>query len=243
MDNLKTAWDRSYENRDNFVFYPHEEVIRFVARFIRKRIGIDEFRDVVPFASGVRVLDLGCGIGRHVIYLRELGVQSYGIDLSDSALRTAHTWAARRGIDDADKIFAQGDIRTLPWPDNHFDFAISHGVLDSMPFSIARAACIELSRVMAPEGLFYCDLISGDDSDHEPNYAGEETVMTAHELGTIQSYFNTARIDALIDGAFAIHERILIRRENQTKGGYGSRYHLVLRNIRTTSPTSDKDTP
>ncbi len=35
MDNQKYEWDKSYQNLDNFVFYPHEEVIRFVSKFIR----------------------------------------------------------------------------------------------------------------------------------------------------------------------------------------------------------------
>jgi len=40
MENQKKKWEESYLNRDNFVFYPHEEVIRFVSKSIRKRIGL-----------------------------------------------------------------------------------------------------------------------------------------------------------------------------------------------------------
>ena len=39
---LKDAWDQSYNNKDNFVFFPHEEVIRFAANFVVKRIGINK---------------------------------------------------------------------------------------------------------------------------------------------------------------------------------------------------------
>lgn len=45
MDNNRAEWNSSYENRDNFVFYPHEEIIRFVSKYIRKRVGLDEFHD------------------------------------------------------------------------------------------------------------------------------------------------------------------------------------------------------
>jgi len=241
VENRKDAWDRSYDNRDNYVFYPHEEVIRFVARFIRKRIGLDEFRDVTSDAASLRVLDLGCGIGRHVLYLNELGLRAYGIDLSSSALNTARLWAERRGVTEPELFFVQGDIRKLPWPDRYFRFAVSHGVLDSMPFDIARAACVELSRKMTDDGLFYCDLISGDDSAHVRGFCGEEVVTTEHELGTVQSYFNMARIEELIEGAFVINECTLIRRENVVSGAYTSRYHLVLRNICSACPNADKD--
>lgn len=229
MNTNKAEWDKSYENRDNFVFYPHEEVIRFVSRYIRKRVGLEEFRDVGAHPGPARVLDLGCGIGRHVVYCHEMGLEAYGIDLSDTAIGVAREWAARMGLADAGQRIVPGDVRHLPWKPAYFHYAVSHGVLDSMPFAVAREACVELARVMAADGLFYCDLISGDDSRHAREFSGEETVTTAHELGTVQLYFNMARIEALIGGVFTIEECNLIRRENVLRGGYGSRYHLVLR--------------
>lgn len=50
IDTQQAEWDDSYRNRDNFMFYPHEEVVRFISKYIRKRIGFNEFRDVVPCA-------------------------------------------------------------------------------------------------------------------------------------------------------------------------------------------------
>jgi len=225
----KKLWDMSYEKRDNFVFYPHEEVIRFVSKFIRKRIGLNEFQNAVQGRHGVRVLDLGCGIGRHVLYCHEMGLEAYGIDISDTAIEVAREWADQKQLQDPKVRICQGDIRHLPFEDSFFDFAVSHGVLDSMPFEIAQAACIELARVMPVGGLFYCDLISGDDSQHAREFSGEEVVTTAHEQGTIQMYFNLEKIVSMIHGFFEIDECNLIRRENVLGGGYTSRYHLVLR--------------
>ena len=51
---------------------------------------------------------------------------------------------------DRDATFVQSDARKLPWPDGFFTHAVSHGVLDSMPFEIARDACRELARAMTP---------------------------------------------------------------------------------------------
>lgn len=231
MDNKQSEWDNSYRNRDNFVFYPHEEIIRFVSKYIRKRTGLDEFKDVVPSPEKAKLLDLGCGIGRHVIYGHEMGLDAYGIDLSGAAVQVATEWATRKGMSEPGRKILQGDIRQLPWADGYFNFAVSHGVLDSMPFEIARAACAELARAMATGGLFYCDLISGDDSAHSREYSGEEVVTTSHELGTIQSYFNLAKIHSMINGSFEIVECILIRREEAVRGGYASRYHLTLRKV------------
>ena len=57
MNNNKSEWDKSYQKRDNFVFYPHEEVIRFVSKFIRKRVGLNEFLDAAPDSAEGKVLD------------------------------------------------------------------------------------------------------------------------------------------------------------------------------------------
>lgn len=227
----KFDWDRSYENYDNFVFSPHEEVIRFVSKFIRKRIGLNEFRDVAPRAEECRVLDLGCGIGRHVIYLHDMGLNAYGVDLSDVAIRVAWEWGRRQQLPDPEQRILQGDIRYLPWDDGFFHYAVSHGVLDSMPFAIARASCLELARVMPVGGLFYCDLISGDDSGHAREFSGEQVVNTEHEKGTVQLYFNLTKIMSLIEDVFEVDQCTLIRRENVLQGGYTSRYHMILRRI------------
>ena len=229
MDTQKMNWEESYRNRDNFVFYPHEEVIRFVSKHIRKRVGIHEFKDVAMGSSSVRILDLGCGIGRHVMYCHEMGLDVYGVDLSEEAVNTARKWASEGGVDAVEERLVVSDVRSLPWKDAFFDYAVSHGVLDSMHFEIARSACTEMARVLRPGGLFYCDLVSGDDSAHAREFAGEEFVATKHEEGTIQSYFNFTKITRLIEENYDFVECLLIRNEDVHSGRYISRYHLVLK--------------
>jgi SAM-dependent methyltransferase len=229
--NHKSEWENSYANRDNYLFHPHEEVIRFVSKYIRKRIGLDQFSDVASSAGPRRVLDLGCGIGRHVMYCHDMGLEAYGVDLSESAIGAAVEWAASRGTKEVIPRVVAADARHLPWVDGFFQYAVSHGVLDSMPFALARTISADLARSMAPQGLFYCDLISGDDSRHAREFSGEEIVQGAHETGTVQLYFNLALIRTLFDGLFEIVECNLIRREEVLLGGHIARYHLVLRKI------------
>jgi len=231
VDDKKEAWNSSYAAGDNILFYPHEEVIRFFSKFIRKRIGLNEFFDVSKNASGKRVLDLGCGIGRHVMYSHEMGLDAYGIDLSETAINVARKWADEKELPEPDVRLIRGDVGCLPWQDGFFYYAVSHGVLDSMPFHIALKACVELARVMEVGGLFYCDLISGDDSAHSREYSGEELITTDHERGTLQYYFNFKAIELMIADVFTIEECNLVRRENVLNGRFSSRYHLVLKKI------------
>ncbi|HBZ81759.1 class I SAM-dependent methyltransferase [Brevibacillus sp. FSL K6-0770] len=232
MSSYKSEWEASYQNKDNFVFYPHEEIIRFTSKYIRKRTGLFEFRDVYTNSSKPKILDLGCGIGRHVIYAHQMGLDAYGIDLSDTAIQVAVTWAEKEGISNLDSKVRQGYTQSLPWENDFFDFVISHGVLDSMRFEEATQTMDEVKRVLVKGGLFYCDLISGDDSRHAREFSGEEDVETLHEKGTVQSYFNYGKIEKLIGCNFEILECNLIRRENVNTGGYSSRYHLILRNMK-----------
>ena len=43
MNLKKKEWNQSYKNKDNFIFYPHEEVIRFISKYIKKRIGLNKY--------------------------------------------------------------------------------------------------------------------------------------------------------------------------------------------------------
>lgn len=224
----KEKWDESYLRKGGHVFFPHEEIIRFFAKYIRKRTGVNEFENRIDFSTAPKVLDVGCGMGRHMVFASQMGLDAYGVDLSSEAIRLAKNWFEEEGLGIPDGQAHNGSITELPWEDAFFDFAMSHGVLDSMYFDIARQGLAEVGRTLKPGGLFYCDLISGDDFKHAKEYSGDEVVETKHENGTVQSYYNYGRIQELCQGLFDIKEAFLIRKEEVHSGVYISRWHLVL---------------
>ena len=64
-----------------------------------KKTGLDSFEVSQHLANlrvllihAYKVLDLGCGIGRHVKYAYEMQLDAYGIDLSDTAISIARSW-------------------------------------------------------------------------------------------------------------------------------------------------------
>lgn len=227
----KNEWEEAYKRGENFLFYPSEEVLRFLARRVAIRAGLSQIRYADGYTTGGKALDFGCGIGRHVKLLDEFGFDSYGVDLSEHAIETGRNWLAGAGLSRTDERLLQADGRKLPFQDETFVLAVSHGVLDSMPFEIAKACMTEIRRVLQPGALFYLDLISNDDSDLEPGFRGEVTVSKPHELGTIQSYFDTDKIDELLAGKFGIVEKIHVQRKDVSAGSRGSRYHLVVRRL------------
>lgn len=229
MEQQQNQWDYSYERKENYLFAPHEEVIRFVSKYVRRRVGLDQFETILPFKKEIRFLDLGCGIGRHLVWAQQMKLDSYGIDLSEVAVQMAREWAASEKITEPQRHILQGDVTQLPWPDRFFQVIVSHGVLDSMHFESALATIKEVARALSDEGLFYCDLVSGDDSAHGREFAEEEVINTRHEEGTIQSYFNYAKIKQLLTDHFSIVEGFLVKKENILQRGITTRYHLILK--------------
>jgi SAM-dependent methyltransferase len=68
----------------------------------------------------IRILDIGCGTGRHAIELAKRGYSLTGIDLSESQLKRAREKADEQKVSIA---FHQYDARSLPF-EKEFDLAI-----------------------------------------------------------------------------------------------------------------------
>ena len=231
MQGLNPVWDASYKENQNFLFYPSEEIIRFVSKYIVKRKSLNSYEGINPNWMQTRSLDIGCGIGRHLVYLKEIGLDAWGIDISGVAIEHARNWWREKGFSNPDKHIIKSSASNMIFEKNTFDYAFSHGTLDSMPFDDAKMAMREIHRVMKKEGLFYLDLISNDDSSVPNGFEGEIIVKDDHEKGTVQSYFTISKVEILLSGYFTIIECKLIKHLNSINGHHHSRFHLVLRSI------------
>ncbi|MGK7310863.1 MAG: class I SAM-dependent methyltransferase [Candidatus Longimicrobiales bacterium M2_2A_002] len=132
-------------------------------------------RELLGLAQGDRLLDLGCGWGRHLGLLDTAGHDVVGLDLSLAFLRRAREESVGRtdrahgeGRGPAPPLVA-GDMRRLPLTDATFDvvlnLATSLGLfLDDAP---AREALREVGRVLRPggrlllEGMHRADVEAG----------------------------------------------------------------------------------
>jgi SAM-dependent methyltransferase len=74
--------------------------------------------DALGLGPGVRVLDVGCGPGRHAHSLARLGVEVVGIDISERFVELARRYATPGAT------FVRGDARALGF-DGEFDAVIS----------------------------------------------------------------------------------------------------------------------
>jgi SAM-dependent methyltransferase len=106
---------------------------------------------VVP---GERLLDLGCGGGRHAFEAARLGAQVVALDAQgDEVARVRATMGAMSDageIDDSGAGVVQGDALRLPFADGAFDRVIAAEVLEHIPDDASAMA--ELARVLRPGG-------------------------------------------------------------------------------------------
>ena len=80
----------------------------------------DFIEQEISFNKSLRILDIGCGTGRHSIELSKRGYNITGIDLSDSQLVRAREKAVKHSL----KIdFLKHDARNSPF-EKEFDLAI-----------------------------------------------------------------------------------------------------------------------
>jgi len=105
--------------------------------------------DFAQFSSsaGLRVLEIGVGMGADYSRWLQAGARATGIDLSTESLARAALRCRRMGLQ-AD--LRQGDAENLPFADSTFDVVYSYGVLHHSPDT---ARCIaEAWRVLKPGG-------------------------------------------------------------------------------------------
>ncbi|HEX6870486.1 MAG TPA: methyltransferase domain-containing protein, partial [Micromonosporaceae bacterium] len=99
--------------------------------------------DAMGVGPGVRLLDAGCGAGMAMQLAQKRGATVTGFDASAGLLAVA-----RRRLPDA--RFDQGDLETLPYPDDSFD-AIT--AFNSVQYAADPVAALrELKRVAGPGG-------------------------------------------------------------------------------------------
>jgi len=98
-------------------------------------------------AAGLRVLEIGVGMGADYLEWLKAGARPTGVDISAISIEKARRRCELAGYE-ADLRAA--DAENLPFPDNTFDIVYSYGVLHHSPDT---AQCLrEACRVLKPGG-------------------------------------------------------------------------------------------
>jgi ubiquinone/menaquinone biosynthesis C-methylase UbiE len=124
--------------------------------------------DAVSFLRSTgtsRVLDLGCGTGRHTAYFARNGFEVLGCDSSEAALHIA------RGVL-PEVEFQVCDVGWLPYRDGSVDGIFCHAVIQHGTLAAIRKTIAEMHRVLRRDGALFLTVTS---TEH-PEY------LTGHEI-------------------------------------------------------------
>jgi SAM-dependent methyltransferase len=100
--------------------------------------------------NGLKVLDVGCGLGGKTVAYTEEGADVFGVDISEKHIAAAARFAASKG---RKAHFVIGDAAALPFVDRSVSFVVAN---DSMEhFEDPALALADLSRILTPGGRLF----------------------------------------------------------------------------------------
>ncbi|EMA34846.1 class I SAM-dependent DNA methyltransferase [Haloarcula japonica] len=119
-------------------------------------------RDLLPAVTG-RVLDAGCGVGRHTLALQKRGHSVLAVDRSPGAIAVARERGVTRPV--------VGDLRRPPG--DRFETVVALGKQLGLGSSLAdlRTTLTELAAVTRPGGRLVADMDTLDRADPETDAA------------------------------------------------------------------------
>ena len=114
--------------------------------------------------KGLKVLEIGCGLGTDGAQFAKAGADYTGIDLTDAAVDLARR---RFAVTNLPGKFKTADAENLDFENESFDLVYSHGVLHHTP-DTARAVK-EIHRVLRPGGRAVVMLYHRDSYNYRVN--------------------------------------------------------------------------
>jgi ubiquinone/menaquinone biosynthesis C-methylase UbiE len=115
-------------------------------------------------SRGLRVLEIGCGLGTDGAQFAQAGADYTGVDLTEAAIELARKRFELFGLPGR---FLTADAEKLDFADESFDLVYSHGVLHHTPDT--ESAVREIHRVLRPRGRAVVMLYHRDSYNYRVN--------------------------------------------------------------------------
>lgn len=197
-----------------------------------------EWADALP--PGSSILDVGCGVGRHLLYLGARGFRMAGADISPTGVKTSQERCAEQQIALDARV---SPMTLLPWGDNVFDAALSTSTIPHNRRADILRTLQEVRRVLKPGGLFLVDFLhkdtlnyqraldqaaSGQLTEVEPDtFIDESPTLDASDDAFLPHHFSDEAEVRNLLGSFDIVRLWADLSERAPDGGRGQRGYWV----------------
>ena len=134
----KDSWLEWYKDRRI------EEGVAAVAKIIRE-------------ANMSKVLDFGCGTGRHTVYLASMGFEVYGFDWSKAAIGRTRLELLKHELKASLRVLDMNET-PLPYADSFFDAVIAVRVFHHTYIEKIGRIASEIERITRSGGVLYAEV-------------------------------------------------------------------------------------
>jgi len=176
-------WDDVFAKKGKYFTNPHPDMERLANLFSEKGVQ--------------RILDLGCGTGRHLLFFLKKGFEVYGLDGSPNGLEIAKNWLIEQNL--SSELTCQRIEHKFPYKDGFFDAVISiqvihHNLVKDIMFTVN-----EIKRTLKPEGFIFLTfpLIQGFYIKKQNMQKVEKRTyipLTGQEKGLPHHFFTVAEV-------------------------------------------------
>ncbi|MBN2157752.1 MAG: class I SAM-dependent methyltransferase [Spirochaetes bacterium] len=162
------SWEAHYGKEKSELIYPDENLVRLLKKNLA---GLGD-------TPKITAVDLGCGSGRHLKLLGDLGISNaIGLDPSAKALAMS-----RRHYPGT---LLQGNNKQIPIRDQAADIVIAWGSLHYNSKDDLKEMVDEIHRILKPDGFLFATLRSSRDTYlKKGKHIGNDTWIT--DLSDIQ---------------------------------------------------------
>jgi len=185
--------------------YPSEHVVRFV---------FTQFPRNLKERSNLKILDLGCGAGRHALFLAREGFQTYATDISEEGLKVVEK---RLKDEKLQGTLKKGNMEKQLFSDNFFDGIISFGVFYYNNLEGYRKAVSEMYRILKKDGKALVFTRTTDDYRYGKGKQVEKNafildIEDTNEKGMVMDFLDRAEINEI----FGKFNKIIVEKTETT---------------------------
>jgi ubiquinone/menaquinone biosynthesis C-methylase UbiE len=132
-------WDDIFSEKGRYFTEPHPDIERIANIFSDKKVK--------------KILDIGFGTGRHIIFFSKRNFEMYGLDASPKGFSLTEDWLAEEGLT-AELVLHRMEEK-FPFQDNFFDAIISIQVIHHNKLQDILKTVGEIERVLKKNGMIF----------------------------------------------------------------------------------------